>query len=255
MTPNEFNRWWADLTVRFPNVESWLLRVAPDAIAQRTVLRTWHDVLRDVAVEPALDVNRNMQAGDAEFVADFHEQDIPSHVRRLTRQLTYERRERPADEPTGKLTPSSFPAGKILHRILELTDRGISSEEAKAIVLKELPVGRPNYEPRYHCSICFDVGMVTVASQRAIQYLLADRLHECHHREAAMLCSCKGHIAQNPRRPHLVYDSTKDFKIEDYSWRPAEVDRFRAWVEAKRDEYWNSKRESDFDRFNQREFA
>ena len=253
MNQPEFNQWWADLTMRFPNVDSWLVRVAPDAVSQRTTLRTWQDVLRDVALAGALEVNRKMQAGDAEFVEDFHEQDIPKHVRRLARQFAWDTRPRTAEPPT-ELRPTSFPAGKILRRILELTDKGVPAEEAKAIVLAELPVGSPRYAPRYYCAVCLDVGMVTVASQRAAEYMLADKFHECHHRESAIVCSCKGHLPQNPKRPHLVYDSDKDFKVNDF-WNPAEVERFREWIEAKRDEYWNSKRETAFDTFNQREFA
>ena len=254
MIQAEFDRWWADLTMRFPNVDSWLVRVAPDAIAQRTTLRTWHDVLADVQIADCLEINRQMQAGDAPFVNDYHEQDIPSHVRRMARQLAFERRDNPRPEDDQR-RPSHFPAGKIYKRVLELVSKGATGEEAKTIALNEFPIGKPSWEPRYNCRVCWDAGMVTVASPTAIQAVLSDQFERCHHRLAAMLCSCRGHLPQNPKRPRCVFDTTKDFQVFDFLWGRTEVDRFREWVEAKRQEYWNSKRDPAFDKFNERAFA
>ena len=256
MAPDEFNRWWTDAKLCFPSLQAWLAKAIPDTNQQAAFLRKWRDVLSDVRLDHALEVNRLMQSGDLPLVGEYDgdKEKLPQHVRRLARQIAWDRREKPAEEFSGRLNPTSFPAGKILKRILELTDRGTPADEAKAIVLAELPVGSPRYTPRYHCTVCLDVGMVTVASQRAAEYMLADKFHECHHRESAIVCSCKGHLPQNPKRPHLVYDASADFKLEDF-WSKSEVERFREWIEAKRDEYWNSKRESAFDTFNQREFA
>ena len=253
MNAPEFTRWWTDAKTCFPSLDAWVCKCFQDENRQREFLRKWSGVLSDVQLTDALEVNRQMQTGDLPWVGEYdHDKErLPQHVRRLAMQMSWDRRERPADDPKD-LNPTSFPAGKIMRRIIDLTDKGVPPEEAKAIVLKELPVGRPRYEHRFHCLICFDTGLVTVASRTAIEYVLADKFHECHHREAAIRCTCKGHIPQSQKRPFPVYDSSKDFRIEDYLWRPPEVERFMAWVEQRREDYWNSKREMAFDSFNQR---
>lgn len=235
MTQADFDRWWSDLTLRFPSVEGWLMRHAQDAIAQRALLRTWFGVLRDTNTADALDVNQRMQSGDLPFVENFQEERLPQHVRRLARQHAFENRAT-IQEPQPDYRPGSFPAGKILRRMIELADKGVPSAEAKAIALQEFPIGRSNREPRYNCPNCLDVGFVHVASNTAIQAMLADEFHACHHRDAVVLCVCRGHLPQNPKRPpRVVYSDALDFKVVDPLWREPERRRFAEWVDAQRD--------------------
>jgi hypothetical protein len=257
MTTAEFDRWWSDLIVRFPSVETWLVKSAHDENSQRQVLRNWCSVFHDVPVIEAVEVNRQMQAGDLPWVGEYDgdKERLPQHVRRLAKQLAWEGREKPKNDPSAELKPTSFPAGKILRRMLELTDKGMSGQEAREIVCQELPVGNPKWEPRYDCLICYDAGTVTIASPTAIKMALAGRFHECHHREAAVRCSCKGYLLANVKHPIAIYDADKDYRIVDFLWREAETARFHDWCEAKYEEFWNSKRHSEFDAFNQREFA
>jgi hypothetical protein len=257
MTSKEFAQWWGDLTIRWPSVTAWLAKSFPDESQQRALLRTWSECMNDVSLESCLEINRQMQTGDLAWVGEYDsdKERLPQHVRRLARQHAWDRRSKPQEPTPDRINPTSFPAAKILLRIRELTDAGTPRDEAKRIALEEFPVGKPKYAPRYHCLICEDVGMVIVASRTAMEYMLADKFHECHHRDAAIVCSCKGHLPVNPKRQHLIYDPAKDFKSDDSLWPQEQVDRFREWVEAKRDEYWNSKRDPAFDAFNQRAFA
>ncbi len=256
MKPSEFESWWTDLAFRFPSVDAWLCRTYKDDSEQRRFLRQWQTVLADVDCHDAMEVNRKMQAGDLPWIADFGEQLLPQHVRRLAKQLAAERMPAAASEESrSDLRPGDFPAGRILRRVFELTDRGVESEEAKRIAISEIPLGHPNYEPRYHCHLCRDSGSVFVASKTAIEFALAEKFHECHHRIGTMRCVCKAHMPSNPKFPVCLYDERQDFRIEDFLWRQPEVDRFLAWVESQRQAYWDSKRERDFDAFNQREFV
>lgn len=262
MTQTEFDRWWADVVLRFPSIDAWLVKVtSQDAVSadssQRAVLRTWFDVLGDVNLTDALEVNRQMQSGELEWVGDYdgNKERLPQHVRRLARQMSWERHARPTEETRRDLTPTSFPAGKILRRMSELAANGVERDAAKKMALEEFPIGQPNYEPRYRCLVCLDVGRVFVASNPAIEYMLADRFHECRHRIAVVRCTCKAHLPTSPKYQLATYDKDKCFKIKEFTWPESEVQEFRDWVELKKMEYWDSKREHAFDQFNEREFA
>ena len=257
MTSREFEHWWADISRRYPSLPAWLAKCFQDANDQREFLRTWVVVLGDVELADALEVNRLMQAGDLAWVGDYDadKERLPQHVRKHARRMAAERTPRNI-EPSAALSPSSFPAGKILRRIIEMTDRGVDRDEAKAIALKEFPVGRPNWEPRYHCHICRDQGRVTVASNEAIQAVIADMWDKCRHREGTMRCVCRRHIPANPRHPIADYESAIDFLVNDSLYHcESEIERFREWVKSKEAEFLESKRESAFDAFNQREFS
>lgn len=257
MNATEFNLWFADAKTCWPSLALWITKCFPDANSQREFLRKWSGVMSDVRIDMALEVNRLVQSGDLPFVGEYEgdKERLPQHVRRLARQLAFEKRETYSEEPTD-VKPSSFPAGKILRRLIELIDGGMSREDAKAMALKDFPIGRPKYEPRYNCALCLDVGRVFVASNTAIRAMLADAFDRCIHRESVVLCKCRSHLARPQRYPLAVYDAAACFKVNEslFHCKP-EIDCFREWCEAKREEFWNSKRESAFDHFNQRELA
>lgn len=258
MKATEFDNWYDDLCTRFPSVDAWLGKVATSPEAKRRTLRTWCVAMDDVMLADAVEVNTRMQCGDAELFGKYEHdpEKIPQHVRRLAKKLAWDRDGTP--EPQEHVRPTretDFPAGKILRRWAELERNGTPRDEARRIALEEFPVGKPRWEPRYHCLICRDSGFVTVASPAAMEAVLAGTFEKCHHREGAMRCSCKGHLAADPKRPLCVYDPAQDFIITDFLWREEETQRFVDWVNFKREEFWNSKRDSSFDQFNQREFA
>lgn len=150
MTQPEFNSWWRDLTTRFPSMASWFTRLQPVAGGsqvehQRRLLQTWFDVLKDVPLADAMEVNAQMQRGDLEAIGGFdsEKEQTPNVVRRRARQLAYDREQRlrrPAEQ-YGERKYDNFPAGKILRRIIALQDKGVSPEEAKAIVYREFECG------------------------------------------------------------------------------------------------------------------
>lgn len=150
MTQSEFNQWWQDLSVRFPSTAAWFAKLLPiDSTTsqpehQRRLLRTWFDVLRDVPLADALDVNARMQRGDLEAIGPFDsdKEKTPNAVRRHAKELAFQREERIKRRPgeSYERVRDNFPAGKILRRIIELRDKGVSDEEAKAIALREFDV-------------------------------------------------------------------------------------------------------------------
>ncbi len=257
MNSTEFNRWWTDAKTCWPSLGAWLVKHFDNEISEREFLRKWAGVLADVQLADAIEVNRLMQSGDLPFVGEYEgdKERLPQHVRRLARKMSWERANDGNPEPAPELKPTSFPAGKILKRILALTDSGVPSAEAKQIVLAELPVGRPNYEPRYSCSLCLDVGRIFVASQAAVHAMAGEVFDACHHRTSVVLCKCREGMKRHPKSLLAVYSADLCFKVDDTCWPESQVERFREWCEAKREAYWNSKREPAFDAFNQREYA
>ena len=236
MTPREFDLWWADATTRWPSLQSWLTKCFPASPQQVAFLRTWREVLADVGLADCLDVNRQMQSGALERVGE-HDTDrererLPQHVRRLAKQLARDRNpQRQGDlSPLGPIG-SGFPAPKILRRMWELQERGMSREDAKAQALAEFPIGQSMCrEPRYDCHLCLDTGVVLVATGEAMNAMAAGTFERCHHRLGVVRCKCKSHLPANPRRPIATYDAGLCFKIADPLWGQAETRRFAEWV-------------------------
>ncbi len=254
MNATEFNRWWTDAKTCWPSLDAWIVKHF-DAGREADCLRKWAGVLSDVKLDNALEVNRLMQSGDLPFVGEYDgdKERLPQHVRRLAKQLSFERRERVQEPVDSK--PSSFPAGKILRRIAEMSRAGISRDDAMAAALKEFPIGKPSWEPRYHCHLCMDVGSIDVAPPWAVQAMLNDTFDKCRHRNASARCKCLPPLPQNSQWKQATYDALEFFRVDDTLWPESQVSAFREWCEAKRDEYWNSKRDHSFDAFNQRALA
>lgn len=147
MTQPEFNQWWQDHTTRFPSTAAWFARLqavdsnVTQAEHQRRVLRTWYDVLRDVPLADALDVNARMQRGELEAIGGFdsEKEKTPNVVRRSARDLAFAREERMKHRQgeSYERVHDTFPAGKLLRRIIELQDKGVPDDEAKAMAMRE----------------------------------------------------------------------------------------------------------------------
>jgi len=232
MTQQEFAGWWANLKTRFPSVRAWIAKHAPNPDSQQAMLKTWREVMADAPHAEAMLVLSRMQAGDLPWLAEFEPIDrLPQHVRRLARQMAWEAihgKDEPTEAPP---RPSDFPAGKILVRIQQLVADGVSYEEAREQALKDFPIGKSGgREPRYHCHLCLDVQVIEIAHPAGIRAMIEGRFDKCQHRIGVVRCRCN-----NRQQPPLQFDPAQDFKIEDHLWRPAEVERLRAWVEFKRE--------------------
>jgi len=255
MNSLDFNRWWSDAKLCFPSLSTWMAKVFPAPTDQTSLLRKWAGVLSDVSIEHALEVNQAMLAGNAAFVGDYDgdKERLPQHVRRLARQMAFERRERVAEPVDTK--PSSFPAGKILRRVAEMIEAGITRDDAMAAALKEFPLGKSGYEPRYRCHLCLDVGSIDVAPPWAVAAMLQERFDTCRHRNASARCKCQKPLPTNSQWHQATFEAGSFFRIADTTWPEHQVSDFRAWCEMKRQEFWDSKRDHSFDAFNQREYA
>lgn len=238
MTSAEFNLWLDDLEVRFPSVSGWFVKVAPEEANRLKVLRSWQVVMGDVVCSFAMMVNLKMQAGDlpgwGEYDSD--KERLPQHVRRLARQLAWEAihgRDEPAEQPP---RPSDFPGGKILVRMQQLVNEGMTKEDARDQALLDFPIGVSTREPRYHCHLCLDQQVVEVASPAAVRAMLDGRFAELMHahRSGVMRCRCDNRQS-TPKFRIASYDPQLDFKLQDHLWRQPEVDRFAAWVEFQRE--------------------
>lgn len=146
MTQKEFNQWWSDLTTRFPSIAGWFTRLQPvDGVSQpehqKRVLRTWYDVLQDVLLADALEVSQRMQRGDLEQIGGFDsdKERTPNIIRHHARAISFEREERVRRRSGENFerVHDTFPAGKLLRRIIQLQEKGVPDDEAKATALRE----------------------------------------------------------------------------------------------------------------------
>ena len=228
MTSDQFNTWTADLCRKFPAISKWL-----ETVDASGLLSEWAEVMERTPFVEAMTANKRMLAGDegdlpGSFPSDW--QALPGQVRRIAARLA----PTPAKALPDDYKPSTFPAGRILKRWLELEASGIDREEAKQQALREFPIGPPDREPRYNCPVCQDERRIFVASKWAIIAMLNGKFDTCHHREGVMRCKCD-------RRPHSerfpleTFDSKLDFRLDDPSWGPKTVADFREWVEFQRE--------------------
>lgn len=255
MSRTEFDSWFADLTLRFPSVSAWLAKVSPTPERQRATLVAWLGVMADVDAVSAAEVNRKMHAGDMPFVGDYDadKERLPQHVRRLARQLAAKSKAtRHASEPERDAKQGSFPAGKLLARVIELVEAGVSSREAKQIALEEFPTTPPKWEPRYGCAMCRDTGRVEVASNAAILASLKGEFESCNHRVGVAVCVCRPRPGEAYRIEQ--YDAEKDYRVTDFLWGDDETASFEAWVARKREAALSSRRHAAFDSWNERAF-
>jgi hypothetical protein len=240
MTNAEFATWWTDLKTRLPSVKRFISSVTASEDEAKAMLATWRGVLADVSLADALAVTAKMQDGTLAWLEEGTSIDkLPAHVRRLAKREAYEARPR-QPEPLEDFKPAPSAFAGLIRRVIELRDSGLSPDEAKAHALREMPPGPANYEPRYECHLCQDMGRLSVASPWAIQEMLAGRFDKCHHREVCMGCSCyRGRITRKrggqtyevPR-----YDERTCYRIIDPTWGEATIAHFARWCEERKEQ-------------------
>jgi hypothetical protein len=266
MTTAEFDRWFEDVLLRFPSVDSWFEKHFQDTAEKRRTLRNWCVALDDVQIADVMEVNSLMQAGDLPWVGEYDsdKERLPRHVRGLAKQLAADRRPTENREQFAPTTHKAggFPGAAIIRRMEVLLKAGTPRAEARAIALEEFPVGTsPFPERRYHCAKCLDVGRISVASNAAIEAMLIGKFTDCHHRVGTMRCECRGNRSTKPNYILATYDPAQDFKIEDFLWQEAEVSRFSEWVDWQREHRAaeilkrRENYEPGFASFNERSFA
>lgn len=169
MTRPEFNQWWGDFKLRWPQR---VVELRKDKLTgqdrneddQKRLLRLWSEALDDVELPEALEVNRRWFAGELETPKWFHLEDTPSFVR----QAAIAARPRPATWNGPDDADQDFRdlyAGKpgLLRRIVSSLEEGASVEEAAQRLTAEMgPKGTRRKERTYNCSVCLDEGRVEI---------------------------------------------------------------------------------------------
>lgn len=152
MTAAEFNLWLDDLEIRFPSVTKWLGTAAPDEANRLRLLQSWQAVLADVGHKFALQVNAQMQAGDAPWLGQYEPiERLPQHIRHHARQLAWEANQ-------------------------------IANTEHQYANLRE---------PRYRCHLCLDREVIEIASPTAIRCILSGGdFAKCWHKIGVVRCRC-----------------------------------------------------------------
>lgn len=277
MTPQEFREWTADLSKHFPSIAAWL----NDLGAQRKadLLSLWQRVLGDVALADALEVNWRMFRGDDQPVGQYtHERErAASHVRSLARAL--HRTSEPSEADTvytaSRFSPTRGKATRgVMARIQELVEGGMDKGKAIEQVMGKLKTR----EPRYHCHLCQDSGLVTVWSWWSMQAVRADGIaaedaannldNPANRRTMAVACQCKSgdkFVGETDPKQRIKrwpedrrYTSERYFAIPQGNVNdPDMIREFRSWCTA----YFELREQEEleslsgynpaFDRFNE----
>jgi len=127
MIDKEFNQWWADVKIRFPDMVHWFA-TGKEIDEQRASFRTWLEILADVPLEDALAANRQLQADGLRLNID----QLPALVRSRAGQRQAQR-EAPSPELVRRL---KFHAARKLHTMI--VEKGRLLQWTRQQLLEEL---------------------------------------------------------------------------------------------------------------------
>lgn len=125
MKQSEFNRWWADYSLRFPDTGEWM-RKQPRAA---DLLGIWQDALASTDLGDALEVNRLLTRGELErwkSSSGYHErEETPAMIRKMAWELGRGRGDyqQQHERPDPNIEPSKFPIGILFRQLVEVNER------------------------------------------------------------------------------------------------------------------------------------
>ena len=97
MKPTEFQQWFRDLNVRFPDTASWIAKNDRNDSEQIDILKQWSDALADVELTDALEVNARIHRGQIMLednrpgIPAYDRENVPAIVRRHALNLRVQR--------------------------------------------------------------------------------------------------------------------------------------------------------------------
>jgi len=187
MNKEEFGRWASQLDARFGDRLEWLKKdKSPEQLSLLSA--AWFETLEDVSFAGAMEAIRSMHRGDTEFPTsvDF----VPKVVRRQA--LAFENRrplveESPPEEyvPRNKRPVTGW--ALIMHDAAAMLESGKTQAEVQAFL--EAKIGSAvEDQRRYNCPQCWDIGMVFVWGNKAIEAILNNEPIPGNYRSCVARC-------------------------------------------------------------------
>lgn len=262
MTDTEFSDWIVSHMRVFPDMKAWLTKM--EEADRRALQEAWRDALRDVELQDAKEVTRQMVSGDIPPIAAFERESTAATVRKFSKELASARRSFHREREYEPRQSCENPiAGNWFREIMRRL-KNDSTLTARQVAAEVIPPIDPTKGPRFNCPLCFDTGLVTVWSERSIRAAIENRLDDANNRRScAAPCSCKrgerfiwrGTNAPKEwsgwRSSDAVYSEDRHFlcpggDTEDAAKQAA----FKEWCAVRLLEAQEGKRHSVFDRYN-----
>lgn len=217
MNQPEFNQWWSDFKLRFPDMGGpWFAEGrAPEV--QRHILATWASLLGDVTLAESLKVNRAMQAGDLESFGGKWDRDrLPAIVRThaIAQRQPAATWSGPKDDPFPQPRDTKpVKLGGVLRELIDMQAKNIPAGDCAEWLRRQFPTPPPYSQRAYKCILCLDEGRLEVWHWEAVAIAKRDGIEataKCKYKTATAACTCKpGDLFANRQIPLTRYDLTK----------------------------------------------
>lgn len=174
MNAQEFNQWWADFKLRFPDMGGAWFAEGRTPDAQKQILETWLDVLSDVLLGEALTANKAIQLGDVEgFTGKWDRDTIATRIRThaIARRTPRSNWTGPNDGDELRV-PESSPVslGGIYRAVLSMSGKGATRDSILAYIQNQFPPAPAwQRQPAFSCLDCLDNGRVEVWHEVNVQ--------------------------------------------------------------------------------------
>lgn len=263
MNTNEFNQWWGDFKSRFPDLGGQWFAEGRSAETQRAILATWSNLLSDIDLHEAIEINRAIQAGDIEgFSGKWDRDNIPAIIRKAV--ISRRPNENPwtgpnePDEHRPRKRRTSEAIGSIFRTVTDMSDREVPANQIAEYIRTAFPP-RPAWEHQqtFHCNICHDDGRVEVWHEHLVQLAVRGEWDEIPGASwRTMLCSCtcvKGQVFRERKIALPMYDEGRMCRVITGDTKSADaIDYFRAWLESARSIESKANYEQSFADYNNR---
>lgn len=262
MTNTEFNQWWKDYALRFPDTKAWVDK-QPSAVE---LLVIWKEALSRVELADALEVNKQLTAGTLErwkSSGGYHErEETPAMIRKMAfglRQQRNESAERPEPEEFIR-TKRPFPISILYGQLCGASERGAGPSEVEGLQRSFMQqYGVPEMDdagPRFRCCFCKDTGLVLCWDTRAIVALRDGGLlavRELNNPVVGCLCTCErgARSSGGSMGKYGRFKAETSYICKDGDYRSQKnLEQFAKEYIAGRERHFNSRRTSEFDEFN-----
>lgn len=253
MNQQEFNQWWSDFKLRFPDMGNSWFAEGRTAEVQRQILTQWSDVLSDVTLAEAAAVNRGMHNGDlASFTGKWDRDTVPATVRKHAMNSRVSNTwSGPNDDPYPQPKGEYLNLGGTLSELLDLQKHGATRQQCAEFLRKRFPPARADRQRRFSCAQCLDSGRVELWHDDRVFYAMLNGIESPEagrYKTMTAACGCKaGDVFANRKIPLQRYDTLKHClalpggDVESHE----AVNAFETWVRDHR-AIKHQSREADF---------
>jgi hypothetical protein len=239
MNQPEFNQWWSDFKLRFPDMSGPWFAENRTPEMQRQILGQWAEVLADVDLQEALAVSRGMQCGALEgFGGKWDRDRIPAMVRThaLAKRAPLPNWTGPQDDPFPQ-PKDTLPMGLggKLRELVDMQAKGMTREESAEWLRLQFPSKPLSNQRRFRCAMCLDAGRIEVWHSELVHRAKRegiDAAKGCIYRTEAAACTCAaGSVFARRVLPLVQYDVAKHCRaIGGDTQSEAALTNFTEWL-------------------------